>query len=137
MANYQTRPRRQILQYLKEHPEKGFTAEELACALQQQFKEDAPGKSTVYRLLGRMVREEALQRFEESGSKSARFRLPGQTCHEHLHLKCLDCGRLLHMEEETSEQLLKEIFKTNGFAVDEYRTILVGRCDSCAGKEEA
>lgn len=126
MARYSTRARRQIIEYLTARPDQGFTAEELALALQRQYGEGAPGKSSVYRLLGQMAEEELLHRYEEAGAK--RYRAVGTHCREHLHLKCLDCGRLMHMEEEQSAVLLQEILQKSGFTVDEYRSVLVGRC---------
>ena len=126
MAHYSTRARRMILDFLNNDPDRGYTAEELAAALRQSYGEEAPGKSSVYRLLGQLTEERLLHRNEENGGN--RYRIAGSHCHEHLHLKCLDCGRMMHMEEEQSAILLQEILKKNGFAVDEYRSVLVGRC---------
>ncbi len=136
MAHYSTRARRQIIEFLNTTPDRGYTAEELAQALRQEYGDQAPGKSSVYRLLGKMAEEELLHRYEEEGAKRSTYRIAGRHCHEHLHLKCLDCGRLMHMEEEQSAVLLQEILKKSGFAVDEYRSILVGRCGCKKEKTE-
>lgn len=131
MASYQTRPRGQLLSFLRENPEKGYTAEELAQELSSRYGGDAPGKSTVYRLVNKLVQEEEIKRFEEESEKRARYRLTGATCHNHLHLKCLDCGKLIHMNEQDSTPLLKSILQQNGFSVDEYQTVLLGHCNFC------
>ena len=128
MASYQTRPRGQLLSFLRENPEKDYTAEELAQELSSRYGDDAPGKSTVYRLVSKMAEEQLLHKSEDTNTRSALYRKAGEHCHEHLHLKCLDCGRLMHMEEQQSAALLKEIFKQNGFTVDEYHSVLFGRC---------
>ncbi len=128
MAHYSTRARRQIIEFLNTDPDRGYTAEELASALQRRYGEQAPGKSSVYRLLSQLAEEELLHRYEEEGSKRSCYRIAGSHCHEHLHLKCLDCGKLMHMEEEQSAALLSEILKQSGFEVDEYRSVLFGRC---------
>ncbi len=135
-ASYQTRPRTQLLNFLKENPERGYTAEELAQELSARYGNDAPGKSTVYRLVSKLVQEEEIKRFEEDNAKRARYRLTGSTCHNHLHLKCLDCGKLIHMKEQDSEPLLAGILHKNGFSVDEYQTVLFGHCNQCTVKQK-
>lgn len=136
MAHYSTRARRQITEYLNARPDQGYTAEELAIALQEQYGQEAPGKSSVYRLLGQLAQEELLHKYEEEGSKRSYYRAVGSHCHEHLHLKCLDCGKLMHMEEEQSAVLLQEILRKSGFTVDEYRSVLVGRCGCTKEKKQ-
>ncbi len=134
MAHYQTKSRRQILELMDRNPDQSYTADALAQALLDQYGADAPGKSTVYRLVGTMAKERLLHKSEQQGTRCALYRKAGEHCHEHLHLKCLDCGKLMHMEEEQSAVLLNEIFKQNGFTVDEYRSVLFGRC-GCQEKE--
>ncbi|MBQ3085300.1 MAG: transcriptional repressor [Clostridia bacterium] len=131
MASYQTRPRGQLLSFLRENPEKGYTAEELAQELSSRYGDDAPGKSTVYRLVNKLVQEEEIKRFEAENEKRAQYRLTGAACHNHLHLKCLDCGKLIHMKEQDSTPLLMGILQQNGFSVDEYQTVLLGHCNLC------
>ncbi len=131
MASYQTRPRWQLLNFLKNHPEKDYSADELTDALAELYGEEAPGKSTIYRLVGKLAQEKQIKRFEEEGSKRARYRMTEAACHHHLHLKCLDCGKLIHMKEQDSAPLLLEILQHNGFSVDEYQTVLLGHCNQC------
>lgn len=130
MASYQTRPRTQLISFLKENPEKGYTAEELTQELSLRYGEDAPGKSTVYRLVNKLVQEQEIKRFEEG------YRLTGATCHNHLHLKCMDCGKLIHMKEQDSAPLLAGVLKRNGFSVDEYQTVLLGHCNQCTAAQK-
>ena len=133
MAGYQTKPRRQLLSFLAEQPECSYTAEELADALAARHGTEAPGKSTVYRLVAKLVREEQLKRFEPEGSRRSYYQIIGCTGHDHLHLKCTDCGRLIHMEESASAHLLRDILQENGFSVDEHKTVIFGRCNECLG----
>ena len=131
MAGYQTKPRRQLLNFLAEQPDRSFTAEELAQALSERHGADAPGKSTVYRLVAKLVQEEQLKRFEPEGSHRSFYQIIGCEGHDHLHLKCTDCGRLIHMKESASEHLLLDILRANGFSVDEHKTVIFGRCNEC------
>ena len=52
-------------------------------------------------------------------------------CSGHLHLKCTDCGRLIHLDEETGAVLQRSILSRHQFAVNEGETVLFGRCAPC------
>ena len=130
MANYQTRPLRQLMEYFSAHPEEGYTVEELAERLAAQYGEEAPGKSTLYRLIPRLEKEQKIKRFEKDGSHRSYYQITACT-HNHLHLKCTGCGKLFHMKETASEQLLREVLKSNDFSVDQQQTVLFGRCGAC------
>ncbi len=130
MAGYLTKPRRQVLNFLAEQPDQSYTAEEIAHALAERHGDEAPGKSTVYRLMGKLLQEEQVKRFEPEGSHRSYYQMMGCS-HDHLHLKCTDCGRLIHMNEGTSAHLLQEILRANGFSVNEHQTVIFGRCKEC------
>lgn len=139
MSVYQTKPRRLILCFLQQHPNRSYTAEELANALAAEYgAEEAPGKSTVYRLVSRLAQEDLIRRFEREGSHQSYYQITGCCgAPAHLHLKCTGCGRLIHMENQASDQLLDEILKSSHFAVDEHQTVLYGRCRRCRAREGA
>lgn len=135
MASYQTKARRQIMDFLAKDPDGSYTAEELTAALATAHGADAPGKSTVYRLVGKLVQEDQLRRFEPKGSHCFYYQLAGCGCQTHLHLKCTECGRLIHMKESSSAHLLRDVLRDSGFFVDGQRTLLFGRCDHCERNE--
>ena len=57
MAEYETKQRRILLDYLNAHPDRGFSVEELFDGLSMEHAADiVPGKSTLYRLIARHVR---------------------------------------------------------------------------------
>ncbi len=131
MAGYQTKPRRQLLSFLAENPDKSYTAEELTSALAERHGADAPGKSTVYRLVGKLLLEEQIKRFDREDGHRSYYQLTGCSGQDHLHLKCTDCGRLIHMKETASARLRREILQDSGFSVDEHQTVIFGRCNAC------
>ncbi len=131
MATYQTKPRKQLIDYLKSHPDQSFTAEELTTALKLHYHNDSPGKSTVYRLIRKLEQEGLVKRFDEDGSNRAYYRFTDLQCCDHLHLKCTGCGKLIHMKSAASHQLLADILRNDGFAVDGHQTILFGKCNLC------
>ncbi|MBQ6823106.1 MAG: transcriptional repressor [Clostridia bacterium] len=131
MAGYQTKPRMRMLEFLMAHPEESYTAEELTAAMETEYGSEAPGKSTVYRLVGKLAQEEQVRRFEKEGVHLSYYQI--NRCRDHLHLKCTDCGKLIHMKHSASAMLMQEILQSNGFSVNEHQTVLYGRCNNCKG----
>ncbi len=130
--SYQTKARKLLLDFLSSHPDNSYTADELAELLALEYGAGAaPGKSTVYRLVARLVEEALIKRFSKEGSRQAFYQIAGCSGAPHLHLKCMECGRLIHMEESVSDRLLNDILKSDHFSVDEHQTVLFGRCSGC------
>lgn len=132
MTEYRTEQKRILLEFLKEHCESSFSIEELIAMLRDTYGEKAPGKSTVYRLMTRLVEESTVKRFVVGHSRGFVYQIiKGDHCHYHLHLKCMDCGKLLHLDEKTSDELLAKVALAKNFSVSEEETVLFGRCANC------
>lgn len=132
MACYNTVQKKMITDFLTQQCERAFSIEELSHELSVFFGEDAPGKSTVYRLVQKMVEDGTLKRIVKGNSRNFVYQIAaGEHCATHLHMKCEKCGRLLHMEDEQSHGLLMKIFEENGFFVNEKQTVLFGKCIEC------
>lgn len=123
---YQTRARKLIISLLTENPDERMSIENII----QRMGEPAPGKSTVYRQMKTLCDEGLIHRFptEDGG---ALYQLAGKSCcSEHLHLKCIDCGLLVHLDESTQTQLCR----STGFVIDDGLSMLYGKCARCAGR---
>ncbi|MCI8620145.1 MAG: Fur family transcriptional regulator [Oscillospiraceae bacterium] len=136
MATYQTEQKNQLCAFLKAHSETAFTAGEIAQKMEAEGYSPAPGKSTVYRLLPKLVECGAARCFSEENSRTLKYQaVAGERCHHHLHLKCTGCGKILHMSEEASEQVLKQVLLEDSFRVDREHTMLFGVCAQCEAQE--
>ena len=131
MAEYKTHQREVLLNFLSEHSDTPFLIDELVRKLSECYGEKAPGKSTVYRLINRLVEDGTVKRFEKSNSRQFVYQIAGEECHHHLHMKCLNCGKLLHMDHEQSDELIKLIYGDSSFEVDREQTTLFGCCKEC------
>lgn len=130
MAEYRTEQKRILMRILKENCEKAYTVEELI----EKMGEDAPGKSTVYRLITHLVEEGTVKRFVRGNSRKFAYQIVmGEHCDCHLHLKCMECGRLIHLDERVSDELLDKVRDTSDFSVSEEATVLFGKCKACKG----
>lgn len=135
MATYNTHQKEMLIEFLKSRPEKQFSVEELTAEL-EKISDSAPGKSTVYRLIGQLVDKGTVKRFVRGNSRQFLYQIAGtEECHHHLHLKCTECGKLLHMGHELSEQLIKNILGESEFAVTPDSTTLFGFCKDCKLKD--
>ena len=131
---YNTEKRADITAFLKASPNRAFSIDEIAGAVCP----DGSARSTVYRIVSKMVKEGKLRKITSDLSRHTTYQYLGDSgCCEHLHLKCKDCGRLIHLDEETSHLLEEKIMANGHFAIDE-GAMLFGRCEGCInGEREA
>ncbi len=124
-ATYQTHQRRALLDFFESGEGREYTIEEIISGL----GEGAPGKSTVYRLVKKLEEEGTLRRITREGTSKAVYQLAGaDCCAEHLHIKCVDCGLLVHLDHAAQDELAR----TTGFVIDDSRSMLYGLCARCA-----
>ena len=140
MKVYETEQRRQLVALLKSDPDRFFTADELAKALcgdKTQSAGSICSVSTVYRLIGRLCEEGIVQKLAREGSRKFYYRyMRGEDCGEHLHLKCDTCGKIIHVDDSTSTQVLYEVLRNSGFSIDGSRTMMPGTCNDCRSAPE-
>ena len=131
MAEYNTEQKKLLIEFLEENHDSAYTIEEISNALKKRGA--SVGKSTVYRLMTKLVEEKRVTRQLAGGSRKAVYRviLDGH-CHNHLHLQCIQCGKVLHLDEKTSDELLDTVKKLNDFSVSEEDTVLLGKCATCS-----
>ena len=130
MKLYNTEQKRALLDFLKKHSNEQFTIEEIACAL--SGCDSAPGKSTVYRLMTRLVDSGDVRRFAPENSRHFYYQyVDAQKCARHLHLKCVCCGKLIHVDDEVTALMQDKLLSRNNFIIDEGHNIIYGKCADC------
>ena len=72
----------------------------------------------------------------ESGGSAAYQAMDPGHCDAHLHLKCVDCGRLIHLDEDVSDALQSDLLRAAGFTVDGRSTTIYGTCAACGRKRD-
>ena len=128
LQKYKTKQRDEILGVFRDNPEKCMSAREVAAMV------DA-GEATVLRALSALTEEGLLRRFSADAKGSAQYRL--NTCaDEHIHLKCLGCGRLIHMDCGFTENIREHFMKDHDFMLDSSRTVIYGVCGDCRRARE-
>ena len=133
---YQTAGRAALLAYLKrETTETPQTADEIYRGVTAM--EHAPGRSSVYRMLGEFAADGTVRKYQAEGGGSVyQFVGAHADCGGHLHLQCLSCGRVSHLKCGCSAEISLHLMKTHGFLVDSGRSVLYGTCSTCTGGGE-
>ena len=127
MREYTTHQKTALLCFLRDNAGRQFTIDEIMDGLGDK----APGKSTAYRQLKKLCDDGTVRRFTREGTSSAVYQIAGAACcSEHLHIKCISCGMLMHLDPAAQES----IAKATGFVIDDVRSMLYGRCAECAGR---
>ena len=133
MAEYITEQKTQLMEFLREHREESFSVDALVEGMHQTYGERVPATSTVYRLITKLVEEGSVKRFVRGHSRQFLYQIvDSEHCRSHLHLRCMECGKLIHLNEKVSDELLDAIRATSDFSVNEAETVIVGACRACA-----
>lgn len=134
-STYHTKQKARILAYFEENPHRHITAAELIQALSQN---GTPiGAATVYRQLERLEQNGLLRRYAADERGSACWQYGGEeakagTCHSHFHLKCTECGILIHLDCTHLAELTGHVRADHGFAIAPERTTFYGICSQCS-----
>ena len=132
MAEYVTEQKKILQRILEENKDRAYTVDELVCIMKDAYGNDAPGKSTVYRLMTHLSEEGKVKKFSRPDTRKAAYQIiMGEHCDCHLHMKCMDCGKLLHLDEEISDKLLCAVMSNSDFSINEEATVLFGKCGNC------
>lgn len=127
---YNTKQQEMLSAYLMSLEGKHVSAQDISDYFRSQGEKI--GVTTIYRRLEKLIDEGKVQKFITGAGEPACFQYV--TCenhHEHFHLKCSGCGKLVHLECRLTEDLLQHVSDEHGFAIDSTKTVLYGTCKSC------
>lgn len=128
---YATASRKKILEFLKERDDRTVTAADVSEYLESQSS--SVNRTTIYRYLDKLAREGIIMKYvAEKGSQSSyQYVKPGRRCSEHLHLKCIRCGRIIHLDCHFMEEISRHILEEHDFSLQCQNSVLYGVCREC------
>ena len=127
MKTYHTHQRASLLNFLKENSERAFTIEEII----ENLNNSEIAKSTVYRLMQKLVEESLVHRTVKGNSRSFVYQyISDEKCENHLHMKCTDCGKVYHIDSGVTSIIQNNIKSNPSFEIDSH-TVLLGKCGEC------
>ncbi len=119
-----TNQRRTVLEVLlqrSDHP----TADQVFETVRQ--KSPQISRRTVYRVLDTLVELEVIRRVHHPGA-TARF---DGMIHRHHHLVCLQCNKIVDLENSDLDSLALPKGNPHGFDVSDFSVQLMGVCPEC------
>lgn len=125
---YQTEQREILHDFFDEHPHQQLTAKEIAAEL----SDAAISLSAIYRNLAAMTEEGVLRCTVKAGSREKLYQfVDSQTCRACIHLHCLQCGRMFHMNHRTAALMQHRLLESDDFQIDSAKTVIYGICKMC------
>ena len=131
---YKTKSRKLILQYLIEEKEHTVSISDILDFLKEQ--EELVNVSTIYRYLDKLVSEGKVMKYQNEEGKKAVFQYIEEenTCHQHLHMQCVECGRVIHLNCGFMEEIKAHMMEHHRFRLQCHNSILYGICSDCEKK---
>ena len=120
MSKYNTEQKRKINELFLSSDDRSLTSDEIVALLPDV------GKSTVYRILSEMEAEGILSSYQCRSKK--RFYRCHEDCSSHMHMFCTECGKLLHISEETADRIRKIVSDELGYEPDHIDFEIFAKC---------
>lgn len=129
---YKITPQRQIiLKALLDHPEEHLSAEEIHFIV--RGKDPEIGLATIYRTLELLANLDILHKIN-FGDGCTRYELAEQEAHNHHHLICVNCGKVIEVNDDLLETLETWIEKKTHFHITDHQLKFYGYCVDCQQK---
>lgn len=128
---YRTKGRQLILSYLEGTRERTVSVSEIQEFMNQQG--NPVNVSTIYRNLDALVAQGQVMKFvSDKGDKSTyRYIEPEHDCHKHLHIQCVKCGKVIHLECDFMRNIEAHVLEEHGISLLCENSILYGVCQGC------
>lgn len=131
-SGYNTRQKENLLDFLINNKERHTSVQEISAFLTNAGT--PMGMATIYRQLDKLVENGVVRRYVLDGKSGACYQYIGADsgCHEHYHLKCVRCGKLIHFDCDFLSGINRHILEHHGFNVDSSQTVFYGKCSNCS-----
>ncbi len=127
--NYNTKQRDEIVEFFSKRRGKCFSAKDII-----KSGEISSGEATVYRTLSKLADSGVLKRFTD-GNSSCYQLADSDECSSHFHLRCENCGKLIHLDCDFRGEIKNHIDGKHDFGGDIGKTVFYGLCGECAKGE--
>ena len=131
---YHTKTKDLILEYIQANKDRRFRAAEIFYYLKGMGKE--VNLTTIYRNLDKLEENRILMKYKTAGDDSATYQYvePHGNCHEHLHLQCRQCGKIIHLDCQLMKEIEDYLSVHHEFMLECSSSVLVGLCGDCKKK---
>ncbi len=134
--SYSTIGHKKIMEYLSDNKDKVVTVNDINAYLEKQGTK--VNSSTIYRYLNKLSDDGRVMKYVASKGEMSTFQYVGdkvQSCREHLHLRCVSCGKIIHLDCSFMDEISNHIMEHHGFELQCESSVLYGMCSECRGKQ--
>lgn len=126
---YNTKQRELILDILKDKKDYSVSAKDIALLLSNKVS-----KATLYRTLDLLVEEDQIKKVYNELTKMYEYQYVNidDDCSHHFHLKCMKCGKLIHLDCSSCDNFISHLGKSHNFLPKEGLTVIYGICEGCS-----
>lgn len=130
-TSYTTTSRKHMLDYLMDNCERTVTISDISNYLKEMQCE--VNITTIYRYMDKLVSEQKVIKYVAEKGKQATFQYVdnGRHCTDHLHLQCIRCGSIVHLECEFMTRIAEHIKQDHAFEIQCKNSIIYGYCEAC------
>ncbi len=131
---YKTKSKAEIMEYIVKQQDNRFSAQEVYDFL--SGKKSQINLATVYRNLDKLAEDGVLLRYKSMGNSAVMYQYAAedQDCHNHLHMQCKMCGKVIHLECEFMHEIAEHLKGHHGFTVECEGSVILGMCKDCSKK---
>lgn len=132
---YKTNNRTKIMDFLIASKDRTVSAADIG--IHMEHLNCPVNMTTIYRYLDKLEKEGTVIKY--TGTKSA-TKASGATyqfvdrdhrCEEHLHLKCTECGAIVHLDCHFMDVIAEHIKSDHGFDIQCKNSVIYGVCRDC------
>ncbi len=127
---YKTKQRELIAGFFRKNTDRQFSINDISDKFYGII-----GKSTVYREVSRLADDGFIRKYPDSEGGFF-YQYAGEHCHEHFHLRCISCGKIVHLDCHMMNGVCEHISDEHDFEIDMSRTVLYGLCGDCKGENK-
>ncbi len=129
--SYNTKTGKMILEFFCANRDRAFGADEVFGYLKAQ--NTSVNLATVYRNINKLVKEKRIVKYNGDGGLKSVFQIAGtdNKCDEHIHIKCVKCGRVQHLECDFMDEIKHHLYEEHGFQLNCSGSVLYGVCKKC------
>ncbi len=130
---YKTIGHTKIMKYLASNSDRTVTVKDIDEYLRAEGIE--VNASTIYRFLNRLSDSGEIMKYVTQKGEQSSFqyiRAEAHNCKEHLHLQCVRCGKIIHLECHFMDEISDHIMEHHGFALQCESSVLLGVCKECS-----
>ena len=130
-VKYKSKVGEEILSFLESKKDTAVTVMDILKDLKR--KKQSTNITTVYRQLEKFIEEKKVIAHSAKDGKKIMYQyIAGQEdCLKHLHIQCVKCSKIIHLDCDESEDFTSHIEKEHGIALDYSKTLLFGLCSEC------